>query len=69
MSERCCLRCGRPIIKSDGGVLARDLIKFHEGLIPGSAIRETCGRCVLRPDAIEYLERLDNPPHGKTSDE
>ena len=58
ISERKCIRCGKPITKSDGGVLARDLTAFREGKIKGSEIREQCGHCVLRPDAIEYLEQL-----------
>jgi len=55
---RKCMRCGKQITKSDGGVLARDLIAFHEGRIKGSEIRETCGLCVLRPDAVQYLEQI-----------
>ena len=59
MTERKCMRCGRPITKSDGGVLARDLLAAMQNGLPWSEIRETCGLCVLRPDAIQYLETVE----------
>lgn len=60
LSERKCFQCGRPITKSDGGVLARDLLKALEMDIwpPPTGIRETCGHCVLKPGQEEYLEKL-----------
>lgn len=60
MSERNCFRCGRPITKSDGGVLARDLLAALErdewpAPVP---IREMCGVCVLLRDNIEFLAHV-----------
>jgi hypothetical protein len=37
-----------------GSVLARDLIRYEDGEIPATAIREHCGRCVVRLIAHEH---------------
>ena len=54
MRTRNCIKCGAEIEECMGSVLARDVIRFEDGEIPATSIREHCGKCVMFLIAYEH---------------
>jgi len=54
---RFCIRCNRPIAECMGFTLIRDILPHFRGEKVEN-VREQCGLCVLRPDAMEFVRML-----------
>jgi len=54
--NRKCFICQAPISACMGYVCAGDFLKAVEGTMPPNEIKETCGKCVNRKDALELLK-------------
>ena len=60
MSERprFCIRCNAPITACFGFVLIRDMLPAFTDGGHVDNVREQCGKCVERPDAMKFVRML-----------
>jgi hypothetical protein len=58
LPRRYCIRCNRPIEECMGFTLIRDMLPLFEGR-PVEHVREQCGVCVDKPDAMQFVQMLE----------